>query len=90
MHISVHTSTNDYLRCTKCEVQEHICKRVIRCPKKCVPRFLILEALISVQKFYLGDFFLPGGGNLRWSDLGNSNHFQSLKQLSVNNEHQFK
>ena len=43
-----------------------------------------------IPEILLGGFFLPGGGNLRWSDLGNSNHFQSLKQLSVNNEHQFK
>ena len=40
---------NDYVRCTKCEVQDRVCKHVIRCMKKCVPRFLIFEALNEVQ-----------------------------------------
>ena len=37
---------NHYLRCTKCEVHYRVCKHVIRCMEKHVPRFLILEVLI--------------------------------------------
>ena len=39
---------------------------------------------------FAGEIFLPGEGNLRRSDFDNSNLFQSLKQLSVNTEHQLK
>ena len=46
VHLSVHAYTNDYLRCTKCEVHDRVRKYVIKCKKKCVPRFLTLEALI--------------------------------------------
>ena len=42
-YISIHTCTTDYLRCAKFEVHDRIRKHVIRCTKKCVPRFLILE-----------------------------------------------
>ena len=47
--------TNNYLRCTKHEVHNHVCKHVIRCTKKHAPRFLILEALPHtwVRKYYL-------------------------------------
>ena len=37
-----------------------------------------------------GKDFLPGEGNLRRCDLGNSNLFQSKKKVSVNTEHQLK
>ena len=46
-YISVHMCMNDYLRCAKCEVHNCVHKHVIRCMKKHVPRFLILEALVS-------------------------------------------
>ena len=45
LHVSVHACTNDNLGCTKCEVHDRVRKHVIRCTKKRVPRFLILEAL---------------------------------------------
>ena len=45
VHVSIHACTNDYLRCTKCEVQNHVHKYVIRGTKKGVPKFLIFEAL---------------------------------------------
>ena len=45
LHVSVYGCTNDYMRCTKCEVQDCVRKHVIRCMKKRVPRFQILEAL---------------------------------------------
>ena len=45
VHMSVHSCTTNYSRFTKCGVHDHICKHVIRCKKKRVPRFLILEAL---------------------------------------------
>ena len=48
VHVSVYASTNDYLRCTKCEVHERVRKHDIRCTKKRVPRFLILEARICL------------------------------------------
>ena len=38
----------------------------------------------------VGQFFLPGGGNLRRSDFNHSDYFKSQKQLSVNTEHQLK
>ena len=47
LHVSIHSCTNDYLRCTKCEVHDRVCKHVIRCMKKRVTRFLIFEALIG-------------------------------------------
>ena len=43
VRVSVHACMNDYLRCTKCEVHDRVCKNVIRFTKKRVPRFLILE-----------------------------------------------
>ena len=46
VHVSVHMCTNDYLRCIKCEVHGRVRRNVIRCTKKRVPRFLILEALL--------------------------------------------
>ena len=50
VHISVHACPSDYLRCTKCEVHDGVCKHIIRCTKDCVPRFLILEALVLVDQ----------------------------------------
>ena len=51
----VHACPNDCLRYTKCEVHDSVCKHVIRCTKKRVPRFLILEALrLSPEKFEKG------------------------------------
>ena len=47
-YVSVHTCTNNYLREAKFEVHNPVCKHVIRCTKKRVPRFLTLEALIKV------------------------------------------
>ena len=41
--------TNDYLRCTKCEVHDRVHKHVIRCTKKLAPRFLILEDLFLIH-----------------------------------------
>ena len=38
----------------------------------------------------VGQFFLPGGGNLRRSGFDHSNYFKSHKQLSVNTERQLK
>ena len=37
-----------------------------------------------------GEEFLPGEGKLRRCDFGDSNLFQTKKQLSVNTEHQLK
>ena len=56
VQVSVHACTNDYLRCTKCEVHDRVRKHIIRCTKKRVPRFLILEALhrcfpVNIAKF---------------------------------------
>ena len=48
VHVSVHACTSDYLRCAICEVYDRVRKHVIRCTKKSVPRFLILEALVSI------------------------------------------
>ena len=45
VRISVHTYTNKYLRCKKCEVHDRVCKHVTGCTEKHVIRFLILEAL---------------------------------------------
>ena len=50
VHISLHTCTNNYLRCTKHEVHDHVLKYAIRCTKKHVSRFLILEALVKKFK----------------------------------------
>ena len=49
IHVSVHSCMNDYLRCTKCEVQDRVRKHVIRCTKKRVPRSLIFEALTCAE-----------------------------------------
>ena len=46
VHISVHACANYYLRCTKCEVHDRVRKHVMKCTKKRVPRFLILETLV--------------------------------------------
>ena len=43
----MHMCTNDYLRCSKCEVHDRVCKNVNKYTKKHVPRFLIFEALQS-------------------------------------------
>ena len=48
VHISVHVCTNDYLRCTKCEVHDRVHKHAIRSTKKRIPIFLILGALKPV------------------------------------------
>ena len=56
IHISNHTSTNDYLRCTRYEVHyrhDRVHKQVVRCTKKCVPRFLILESLKNFLFIFL-------------------------------------
>ena len=45
VHISIHACANNYLRCMKSEVHNCVCKHVIRCTRKHVSRFLILEAL---------------------------------------------
>ena len=45
LHVNVDACTNDYLRCTKCEMHDRERKHVIRYTKKRVTRFLILEAL---------------------------------------------
>ena len=45
VHVSINACTNEYLRCTKCEMHNRVRKHAIRCTKKRVPRFLILEAL---------------------------------------------
>ena len=58
VHVSVHVCPNDYLRCTKCEVHKRVHKHVIRCIKKRVPRFLILEALTLIA-IALGEFRSP-------------------------------
>ena len=50
VHISVHACTNDYLRCTIDEVHDRVRISVIRCTKKSVPKFLILEALKFVSR----------------------------------------
>ena len=42
------------------------------------------------SEILLGENFLPGDWNLRWSDFDNSNLFQSQKQLSRNTEQQLK
>ena len=49
--ISAKKKRNQYLRCTKCEVHEHVRNHVICCTKKHVPRFLILEALKITLRF---------------------------------------
>ena len=49
MYVNVQAYTNDYLRCKKCEVHDHVCKHAVRCPEKCVPRFLIPEALNNLD-----------------------------------------
>ena len=46
-YVSIQTCMNDYLMCVKFEVHDHVCKHAIRCTKKHVPRFLILEALLA-------------------------------------------
>ena len=52
--LSVHACTNNYFRCTICEVHDHVRKYVIRCTKKRIPRFLILEVLyFQVHPFTL-------------------------------------
>ena len=60
VHVSVHECTVDYLRCTNFEVHDRVRKHVIRCTKKCVPRFLILEALFfaSLNAKNASGFFL--------------------------------
>ena len=61
VHVSIHACTNDYSRCTKCEVHDRVCKNVVRCTEKRVPWFLILEAL---QVLFL--YIFPGSHmNLR-------------------------
>ena len=45
VQVSKHACTNNYLRCTKCAVHDHVCKHVPTCTEKHVPRFLIPEAL---------------------------------------------
>ena len=50
-------TSNNYLRCMKCEVHKHEQKHVIRCMKKCVPRFLILAALINFEINFLSELF---------------------------------
>ena len=65
VHVRVHTCTNNYLRSKKCDVHNRKHKHVIRCTKKCVPRFLILEALqlatiqiqlaqLAIKKYLVG------------------------------------
>ena len=49
----------------------------------------LTQPLLDLE-ILLGEIFLPGEGNLRRSEFGNLNHFQSQKQLSVNTEHQLK
>ena len=46
VRVSLHACTNNYLRCKKCEVHDLVCKHVIGCTEKYVPRFLTLEALV--------------------------------------------
>ena len=61
VHISIHTCTNNYLRCTECEVHDRVSKHVIRCTKKHVPRFLIFEALrmhISLKCIHLYSLYI--------------------------------
>ena len=57
VNFRVHACTNNYLRCMKCEVHKHEQKHVIRCMKKCVPRFLILAALINFEINFLSELF---------------------------------
>ena len=46
VHFSiVNACTHNYLRCIKYKVHDCVHKHVISCPKKHIPRFLILEAL---------------------------------------------
>ena len=45
VHVSIHACTSNYLRHTKCKVYDRVCKHVIRCTKKRLPKFLILAAL---------------------------------------------
>ena len=47
VQVSIYAGTNDYLRCTKCEVHDRVCEHVIRYTNKRVTRFLILEALFN-------------------------------------------
>ena len=47
VYISVHTCWNNYLGCMKWEVHDHLQKHVVRCTKKQVPIFLILEAVYN-------------------------------------------
>ena len=51
VHISIHACTNDYLRRAKCVVHDRVHKNVIRCTKKRVSRFPILEALVELIDF---------------------------------------
>ena len=53
-----HAFTNDYLRCTKCEVHDRVCKHIIRCMKKHVPRFPILEALGRKNYNFCRSFYI--------------------------------
>ena len=50
VHVSIHSCTNDYLKCTKCEVHDRVRKHVIRCTEKRVKRFLIFEAMDTPNK----------------------------------------
>ena len=52
--ISIHMCMSDYLRCTKCKVHNCVCKRLIWCTKKRIPRFLVFDVLRSNYKKQLG------------------------------------
>ena len=66
----------------KCEVHEHVHKHVIRCTKKHVPRFLILEALL-IDEWSNGFWKLVvTHGHLKMVNFGNwINNFINGKLL---------
>ena len=55
VYVSVHAHTNEHLRCTKCEVNDHVRKHIIRCTEKGLPRFLVFEALLFFQNIGISD-----------------------------------
>ena len=89
----------------KCEVHKHEQKHVIRGMKKCVPRFLILAALINFEINFLSELFFympkkwrqklkyPENKNSFWGEIKSVfHHFKetfSGKKLSQTLEYTF-